>query len=136
VLVDTDNPLLGMIGAARRAGTEIRDVALELSDGSKPSRALVSVFSLGRGPEPPGMLVVLRDLESVKELEDVMEYSGRLVRLGGLISGVAHQIRSPLNAMSLQIELLGQDAERGAPMAPRLEAILMRSSGWTERSTR
>ncbi len=123
LLVDADNPLLGMIGAARRAGTEIRDVALELSDGSKPSRALVSVFSLGRGPEPPGMLVVLRDLESVKELEDVMEYSGRLVRLGGLISGVAHQIRSPLNAMSLQLELLRQDAERGAPMAPRLEAV-------------
>jgi signal transduction histidine kinase len=123
MLVGADNPLLGMIGAARRAGTEIRDVALELSDGSKPSRALVSVFSLGRGPEPPGMLVVLRDLESVKELEDVMEYSGRLVRLGGLISGVAHQIRSPLNAMSLQLELLGQDAEHGAPMAPRLGAI-------------
>jgi PAS domain-containing protein len=74
MLVGADNPLLGMIGAARRAGTEIRDVALELSDGSKPSRALVSVFSLGHGPEPPGMLVVLRDLESVKELEDVMEY--------------------------------------------------------------
>lgn len=123
MLVGADNPLLGMIGAARRAGTEIRDVALELSDGSKPSRALVSVFSLGRGPEPPGMLVVLRDLESVKELEDVMEYSGRLVRLGGLISGVAHQIRSPLNAMSLQLELLRQDAERGAPMEPRLEAV-------------
>ena len=123
MLVGADNPLLGMIGAARRAGTEIRDVALELSDGSKPSRALVSVFSLGRGPEPPGMVVVLRDLESVKELEDVMEYSGRLVRLGGLISGVAHQIRSPLNAMSLQLELLRQDAERGAPMEPRLEAV-------------
>src|SRR6266851_4581555 len=123
LLVDADNPLLSMIGAARRAGTEIRDVALELSDGSKPSRALVSVFSLGRGPEPPGILVVVRDLESVKELEDVMEYSGRLVRLGGLISGVAHQIRSPLNAMSLQLELLGQDAERGAPMEPRLEAV-------------
>jgi signal transduction histidine kinase len=59
----------------------------------------------------------------VKELEDVMEYSGRLVRLGGLISGVAHQIRSPLNAMSLQLELLRQDAERGAPMEPRLEAV-------------
>jgi signal transduction histidine kinase len=123
LLVGDDNPLVRMIETAHMAGTEVRDVALELSDGSKPSRALVSVFSLGRGPEPPGMLVVLRDLESVKELEDVMEYSGRLVRLGGLISGVAHQIRSPLNAMSLQLELLGQDAERGVPMAPRLGAV-------------
>jgi signal transduction histidine kinase len=123
LLVGKDNPLVRMIEAAHMAGTEVRDVALELNDGAKPNRVLVSVFVLGRGPEPPGMLVVLRDLESVKELEDVMEYSGRLVRLGGLIAGVGHQIRSPLNAMNLQLELLGQDPEHGAPMAPRLEAV-------------
>jgi signal transduction histidine kinase len=67
--------------------------------------------------------VVARDLESVRELENVVDYSGRLVRLGGLISGVAHQIRNPLNAMTLQLELLSQDAARGAPIDQRLRAV-------------
>ncbi len=123
LLVGEDNSLIRMIEPARSAGTEVRDVAIEMNDGSAPKRLLVSVFTLGQGPEPPGMLVVVRDLESVKELEDVVNYSGRLVRLGGLISGVAHQIRNPLNAMNLELELLGQDAERGAPVGPQIKAV-------------
>jgi signal transduction histidine kinase len=36
---------------------------------------------------------------------------------------VAHQIRNPLNAMNLQLELLSQDAARGAPIDQRLRAV-------------
>jgi signal transduction histidine kinase len=46
-----------------------------------------------------------------------------LARLGTLISGVAHQLRNPLNAMNLQLELLGHDFERGAPGAKRVRAL-------------
>ena len=123
LLVGEKNPLIRMIETARAAGTEVRDIALELSDESSPTRVLVSIFTLGQGPEPAGMLLVMRDLESVKQLEDVVNYSGRLVRLGGLISGVAHQLRNPLNAMNLQLELLGQDAEQGAPVGPQIKAV-------------
>jgi signal transduction histidine kinase len=65
----------------------------------------------------------VRDLKPVQELESVVDYSGRLARLGGLISGVAHQIRNPLNAMSLQLELLSQDNERGRPLDQRVQAV-------------
>ena len=123
LLMGDENPLIRMIGTAQTAGTEVRDIALDLNNGSSPNRVLVSIFTLGQGPEPPGMLVVVRDLESVKELEDVVNYSGRLVRLGGLISGIAHQIRNPLNAMNLELELLGQDADKGAPVGPQLKAV-------------
>ena len=123
LLVGDSSPLIRMIDTARATGTEVRDIALELGDGSGPTRVLVSIFTLGQGPEPAGMLLVVRDLESVKQLEDVVNYSGRLVRLGGLISGVAHQLRNPLNAMNLQLELLGQEAERGAPVGPQIKAV-------------
>jgi len=123
LLVGESNPLIRMIETARAAGTEVRDVALEIGDGSGPTRVLVSIFTLGQGPEPAGMLLVARDLESVKQLEDVVNYSGRLVRLGGLISGVAHQLRNPLNAMNLQLELLAQDAENGTPVGPQIKAV-------------
>ncbi len=123
MLLGRDSPLARMVETAYAAGTEVRDVALDLSNGDDHSRLIVSIFSLGQGPEPPGLLVVARDLESMRELENVVDYSGRLVRLGGLISGVAHQIRNPLNAMNLQLELLSQDAARGAPIDQRLRAV-------------
>jgi signal transduction histidine kinase len=123
LLLGRDSPLARMVETAYAAGTEVRDVALDLTTGNDHNRLIVSIFSLGQGPEPPGLLVVARDLESMRELENVVDYSGRLVRLGGLISGVAHQIRNPLNAMNLQLELLSQDAARGAPIDQRLRAV-------------
>ena len=123
LLIGKDNPLERMVETAYSTGTEVRDVALDLADGGEPNRVLVSIFSLGQGPKPPGLLVVVRDLESMRELENVVDYSGRLVRLGGLISGVAHQIRNPLNAMNLQLELLSQDAGRNVPIDQRVRGL-------------
>lgn len=123
LLIGKDNPLERMVETAYTTGTEVRDVALDLAEGGDPNRVLASIFSLGHGPEPPGLLVVVRDLESMRELESVVDYSGRLVRLGGLISGVAHQIRNPLNAMNLQLELLSQDAGRNVPIEQRVRGL-------------
>src|SRR5579875_1477120 len=120
LLLGRDHPLSRLVETAYATGTEMRDVALDLGRDGQPSRLLVSISSLGQSSEPAGLLIVARDLESVRELENVVDYSGRLVWLGGLISGVAHQIRNPLNAMNLQLELLSQDAERGAPLDQRL----------------
>src|SRR5207248_1901950 len=75
------------------------------------------------GPEPPGMLVVARDLKLMKELESVVEHSDRLARLGSVISGVAHQIRNPLNAMNLQLELLSHDVNESAQALKRVRAL-------------
>jgi signal transduction histidine kinase len=66
---------------------------------------------------------MMRDLEPMQELETVVDYSSRLARLGGLIGGVAHQIRNPLNAMTLQLELLRQDSEKGNDTGSRISRI-------------
>ena len=120
MLLGKDHPLNRMIENAYVIGSEVRDVAMELGRGATALRVLVSIFSLGQGPEPPGLLVIVRDLEPVQELENVVNYSGRLARLGGLISGVAHQIRNPLNAMNLQLELLNEECAQGKPVEARV----------------
>lgn len=122
-LLGRHHPLIRMLDSAYSTGTEIHDIAVELTDGPSPARLLVSIFSLGQGPEPPGVLLIARDLVPVQELEHVFDYSGRLARLGGLISGVAHQIRNPLNAMSLELELLNLDAQRGKPVEERIRSV-------------
>jgi signal transduction histidine kinase len=123
LLLGRDHQLNRMIENAYVIGSEVRDVAMELVSGAGAMRVLVSIFSLGQGPEPPGVLVIVRDLEPVQELENVVNYSGRLARLGGLISGVAHQIRNPLNAMNLQLELLNDECAQGKPVEARVMKV-------------
>jgi len=123
LLLGGDHPLIRAIETATATGIELRDAAIELTTGQTPERLLVSLFALGQGPEPPGMLVVARDLRLMRELETVVEHSDRLVRLGSVISGVAHQLRNPLNAMSLQLELLSHDVERSGNAVRRVRAL-------------
>jgi signal transduction histidine kinase len=123
LLLGADHPLIRAIETAAATGIEPRDAALELSPGQTAERLLVSLFALGHGPEPPGMLVVARDLKLMREIENVVEHSDRLIRLGSVISGVAHQLRNPLNAMSLQLELLSHDLDRNGNAARRVYAL-------------
>lgn len=123
LLLGKEHPLVRMVLTSYAAATGVNDVALELGDDKNSKRLLVSIFPLGRGPQPPGLLVIARDLKPVQELENVVDYSGRLARLGALVSGVAHQIRNPLNAISLQLELLDQQADDGHLARQRARAV-------------
>jgi len=123
LLLGKHHPLSKMIATAYSMGSDVHDVAIEFREGGGTVHFLVSISSLGHGPEPPGLLVIVRDLEPVQKLEGVINHSGRLARLAALISGVAHQIRTPLNAMNLQIELLSQDSDAGLAVGPRLDAL-------------
>ncbi len=123
LLLGADHPLMQLIGPALAAGTGVRDVAFELGDRFEPRRFLVSILSLGQGRESAGLLVIMRDLEQMRELESVVDQSSRLARLGSLLSGVAHQIRTPLNVMTLQLELLRQDLEGGRDAESRIARV-------------
>jgi signal transduction histidine kinase len=100
------HPVLALVQSTV-AGTEAHDVPLVLPDGI---RLLVSFFRLGRERIPAGLLIVLRDLQPVIELETALDSSNRLARLGTLISGLAHQLRSPLHGMNMRLELLSREA--------------------------
>jgi len=100
------HPVLALVQSTV-AGTEAHDVPLALPEGGS---FLVSFFRLGHERIPAGLLIVLRDLQPVIELETALDSSNRLARLGTLISGLAHQLRSPLQGMSMRLELLSREA--------------------------
>ena len=52
------------------------------------------------------MLVTLRDVESRRQLEQQLDFSSRLAAISRLTGGVAHEIKNPLNAMALHLEVL------------------------------
>jgi PAS domain S-box-containing protein len=53
-----------------------------------------------------GALLTLHDLESVQEIESELEISRRMAAIGQLTSGVGHEVKNPINAIVVHLELL------------------------------
>ncbi|HEV2470293.1 MAG TPA: ATP-binding protein [Candidatus Sulfotelmatobacter sp.] len=53
-----------------------------------------------------GALVVMRDTEPVRRIGDEIEMSRRLSASGRLTRGVAHEVKNPINAIVLHLQLL------------------------------
>jgi PAS domain S-box-containing protein len=57
------------------------------------------------------VILVIKDLTEQKKIEDQMERKQRLTAMGELASGVAHEIRNPLNSIGTIIQQLKKDFE-------------------------
>jgi signal transduction histidine kinase len=55
-----------------------------------------------------GVMLVARNLEYLGQVESTLRYSRKLTALGRLSAGVAHEVKNPLNAMMIHLELLRQ----------------------------
>ena len=101
-----------------------------------------SLSRLGRGDL--GATLDLRDDEEFRELGDVFdqvsaqlraaapeglqpaqlaELSRRIAMVGRLTAGVAHEMKNPLNAMTIHLELLKQKLAAGKPASTHVEII-------------
>jgi signal transduction histidine kinase len=55
-----------------------------------------------------GAMVVARNLAYLSQVHTTLNYSRKLAALGRLMAGVAHEVKNPLNAMTIHLELLKQ----------------------------
>lgn len=62
-----------------------------------------------------GALLIIRDSESVRRLEDEIEMSRRLSASGRLTRGVAHEVKNPINAIVLHLHLLQNKLQQMDP---------------------
>jgi signal transduction histidine kinase len=60
----------------------------------------------GQGGGSMGTLLTLRDTESAQQLGQELEVSRRLAAIGKLTAGVGHEVKNPINAMVVHLELL------------------------------
>ena len=71
-----------------------------------------------------GALVSLHDLESAEAIESELELSRRLAAIGRLTSGVGHEVKNPINAIVVHLELLKTKlGDASAPAVRHLEVI-------------
>jgi signal transduction histidine kinase/HAMP domain-containing protein len=55
-----------------------------------------------------GVMLVARDLGYIHQVQSTLRYSQKAAALGRLLAGVAHEVKNPLNAMTIHLELLKQ----------------------------
>ncbi|TCD47332.1 ATP-binding protein [Chlorobium sp. N1] len=71
----------------------------------------------GDGGEKGGAVAVLRDITRERSMQEAVERKEKLTAMGELASGVAHEIRNPLNAIGLigqRLDMEFEPAESGA----------------------
>jgi signal transduction histidine kinase/HAMP domain-containing protein len=97
---------------------------VELGAPSETPRVAVNLQFVQERDERVASLVTLRDASTRAQLEDEIDLSAKLAALGRLTSGVAHEVKNPLNAMILQVELLKSKlAGKGDRVMPQLETL-------------
>ncbi len=85
---------------------------IELQNGQRVQLALDFISERG---ERIGALLTMRDAESVRRIENEIELSHRLASIGRLTSGVAHEVKNPINAIVVHLELLREKMRETQP---------------------
>ena len=106
-VLPADHPLAPVVAELFDAGLERRNAAVKVRTPDGQSRELaVSSYRIADGERAGGGVLALRNLEPVRAVQSLVTYSQKLAALGRLTSGVAHEVKNPLNAMRIHLELL------------------------------
>jgi signal transduction histidine kinase len=117
-LLPAEHPLTPVIAELFDAGIDRRNAAVKVSSPEGPPRELVvSSYRIRDGEQAGGAVLALRNLEPVRAVQSLVTYSQKLAALGRLTSGVAHEVKNPLNAMRIHLELLKTRLAGGPPAA-------------------
>ena len=88
-------------------------------DAADGRRVQVSLDFIQEKGTSIGALLTMRDAESVRRIEDEIEISRRLSASGRLTRGVAHEVKNPINAIVLHLQLLQNKLQRDDPETGR-----------------
>lgn len=98
--------------AAFDRGAQISAETVTLEDGRQVQISLDRIGAgrngrgEGGGGNEFGTLLTLRDTGTAMELEQELEVSRRLAAIGSLTANVGHEVKNPINAMVVHLELL------------------------------
>lgn len=74
-------------------------------------RLLLTHVVPGAGGAPLGVLLVSRNVGYLTQVETTLRYSQKLAAISQLTAGIAHEIKNPLNATMIHLELLRMEVQ-------------------------
>jgi len=113
-----DHPLAPFVTELFDDEIERRNAPVKVAYPDGQSRELaVSSYRIPDGDRAGGGVLALRNLDPVRAVQSLVTYSQKLAALGRLTSGVAHEVKNPLNAMRIHLELLKTRLDGARPAA-------------------
>ena len=106
--------------------TSIPQAEVKMENGRRIEIALEIIQGAGEehASDSLGALLTLHDLESVQEIESELEISRRLSAIGRLTGGVGHEVKNPINAIVVHLELMRNKlSPESAPALRHLDVI-------------
>jgi signal transduction histidine kinase len=102
-IFSAESPIGALMLDAFRLHHSVGQREIEMPNGRRVEVSLD--FIQERGTQI-GALLTVRDAESVRRIEDEIELSRRISAVGRVTRGVAHEVKNPINAIVLHLQLL------------------------------
>ena len=118
-LVPEGHPL-GRLAAETLLNRESRGPVSTTLPGGQAERLIVTHPVNDSAGHLVGIMLIVRNIEYLSQMESTIRYSRKLAALGRLSAGVAHEVKNPLNAMMIHLELLRQQFVLPVPATGRL----------------
>lgn len=100
------------------------DAVLRRPGGETRMIGVITSVVAGSGGGVTGVAAVLRDLTSVREMEEQVRRAERLSALGVLAAGIAHEVRNPLAGVRGAAQLLGSEIRGNQALVPYTDVIV------------
>ncbi len=110
-LGESFTPLIRLVNQALAEKKDLKAVPCSLPRKGEFKSFYISVINLRSSPRFHGAMILCRDIESMKTLQSLVRYAAQLTTLGQLTSGLAHEVKNPLNAMVIHLEILKEGAK-------------------------
>jgi signal transduction histidine kinase len=122
-VLSKEHPLMSLTRRAFAARQPREETMILPTAENTEHKLLASVQVFEERGELAGALLTLRDFESLKRLETQLDYATRLAALSRITSGVAHEVKNPLHAMVLHLELLRAKVDAGRDPSKHVEVL-------------
>ena len=113
-----EHPLSELTSRAFASRESLQEVTSIYSNGDEPQRIFSAVQIFEDRGRALGALLALRDFDTLERLESQLDFANKITALNRITAGVAHEVKNPLHAMVLHLELLNAKlASGGDPQA-------------------
>jgi signal transduction histidine kinase len=111
-----------------RGPVQVKNLQSEDRKGDDEELLVMTHAVAGTDGSLVGVLLVARNLAHLTRMQSTLAYSRKLVALGRLTAGIAHEVKNPLNAMMIHLELLRTKIRNSAVAMEPSQAVAVGST--------